>query len=101
MFGPLITPQFPRLSGPHQVGSIDVEIPVTELDSQACSSSADVFAEPEDEIKTIQYRIYYPCQPSVDTPYHADYWTPSPQRQYVASLAMFLGIGRWASDILS
>nr|POE80050.1 putative phospholipase a2 [Quercus suber] len=76
---------FPEYTGPHAVGTVDVEIPVADL-----PAPSDV---PEDAQPTIAFRIFYPCiKPSskeLDRPVR---WIPSPQRETMASFAKFLGL---------
>lgn len=76
---------FPDYSGPHAVGTVDVEIPISDL-----HAPSDV---PEDAQPTIAFRMFYPCvKPSskeLDRPVR---WIPSPQRETMASFAKFLGL---------
>lgn len=71
----------PEYSGPYKVGSIDVEIPVADLDSPSPA--------PDSSLSTVAYRIFYPCEPSAnDRPVR---WIPNPQRGYMAAYARFMG----------
>lgn len=74
-------PGFPEYTGPHKVGTIDVEIPVSEL--EAPSPAAD------ESIPTVQYRIFYPCEESAAK--KPIYWLPRPQREYVSAYMRFAG----------
>ncbi|KAK0907768.1 hypothetical protein LTR02_005310 [Friedmanniomyces endolithicus] len=75
---------FPEYCGPFDVGTVDVEIPVSDLPSPADA--------PEDAQPTVAFRIFYPCdKPSK---YDADRpvrWIPQPQRATIAAFAKFLG----------
>ncbi|KAK5737796.1 hypothetical protein LTR17_006444 [Elasticomyces elasticus] len=75
---------FPEYCGPYSVGTVDVEIPVSDLPSPADA--------PEDAQPTVAFRIFYPCdKPSkneVDRPVR---WIPQPQRATIAAFAKFLG----------
>ncbi|KAI1005668.1 hypothetical protein K3495_g2543 [Podosphaera aphanis] len=79
--------RFPEFSGPFKVGTIDVEILVRELVSPSPLPPFDKGSE----ITTIQYRIFYPCQP--DSKREKISWLPNPPRSYASSYAKFLGLG--------
>jgi platelet-activating factor acetylhydrolase len=84
-------PAFPEYSGPHKVGTIDVEIPVSELDSPSPA--------PDESISTVQFRIFYPCEP--DAKGKNVNWIPKPQREYVSAYSRFLGAGSTLAEIIS
>jgi hypothetical protein len=84
-------PSFPEYTGPHKVGTIDVELPVSEFE---CPS-----ASPDESISTVQYRIFYPCDPNSKG--KAINWIPSPQRGYVSAYTKFLGAGSLLADFVS
>lgn len=84
-------PGFPSYTGPHKVGSIDVEIPATNLDSPSPS--------PSNNINTIQYRIFYPCEP--DAKGKSISWIPAPQRSHISAYSRFLGAGNYLAEIVS
>jgi platelet-activating factor acetylhydrolase len=84
-------PAFSPYTGPHKVGTIDVELPVSELESPSPS--------PDDSIPTIQYRIFYPCEPNAKGKNVK--WLPAPQRGYVSAYTRFLGAGSWLADLIS
>ncbi|KAL1893066.1 hypothetical protein Cpir12675_004300 [Ceratocystis pirilliformis] len=86
-------PSFPHYTGPYQVGSIDIEIPVSELESPV-SIPSDA-----SDIHTVLVRVFYPATPeshdrNVD-------WLPSPQRQSLSAYARFVGLGPAAASIVS
>jgi platelet-activating factor acetylhydrolase len=76
---------FPPYHGPYEVGTVDVEIPVSDLPAPSDA--------PEDAQPTIAFRIFYPCETpensEVDRPVR---WIPQPQRATIASFAKFLGL---------
>lgn len=84
-------PGFPSYTGPHKVGTIDVELPIAQLESPAPA--------PSDDIPTVQYRIFYPCEPDA-TGKHIS-WLPSPQRGYVSAYTRFLGAGSYLAEFIS
>ncbi|KAH8879646.1 phospholipase A2 [Thozetella sp. PMI_491] len=86
-------PAFPEYTGPHKVGTVDVEIPVSELD--APSETPDCAAD----IHTVQYRIYYPAVPEAKGKRIT--WLPAPQRLHVSGYTQFLGIGPLMGSVLS
>ena len=86
-------PAFPEYSGPYKVGTVDVEIPVTELESPSPAPAAAAGLE------TVQFRIFYPAQP--DAKGKRITWLPAPQRNHVSAYTRFLGIGNILSEVVS
>lgn len=84
-------PGFPEYTGPYKVGTIDVELPVSELESPS--------PEPDtDDLTTVQYRIFYPCEESAkDKPI---YWLPRPQREYVSAYIRFTGANSILAQVI-
>ena len=76
------TPSFPTYSGPYPVGTLDVEVPTSEVLSPSPA--------PDPTITTISFRVFYPCNPPKEGP-KSVYWLPDPQRQYIKAYAQFLG----------
>ncbi|KAK8054686.1 platelet-activating factor acetylhydrolase [Apiospora phragmitis] len=86
-------PGFDEYSGPYKVGTIDVEIPITELESPAPAP-----ANPE-HIETVQFRIFYPAQP--ESTGKRITWLPAPQRDHLTAYMQFLGIGSLVAQAVS
>lgn len=86
-------PSFPPYSGPYKVGTIDVEIPVSQLESP--SSAPDGSAE----IHTVLFRIFYPAMPEPRAKQVS--WLPAPQRLNIAAYAQFMGAGNTLASLLS
>ena len=86
------TPEFPEYTGPYKVGSIDVEIPVSELESPSPA--------PDESISTVQYRMFYPCQPE-STKKEDVTWVPAPQRESISAYARFAGAGSKLAEFIS
>lgn len=86
-------PGFPEYTGPHKVGTIDVEIPVSDLPSP-CPG-----ADGTDEIPTVLIRVYYPATP--DAKGKRITWLPAPQRQHLSAYGQFLGIGPTVSSLVA
>lgn len=76
------TPSFPAYSGPYAVGTLDCEVPTSEVLSPSPA--------PDPSITTVSFRIFYPCNPPQQGP-KSVYWLPDPQRQYLKAYAEFLG----------
>ncbi|EAQ90545.1 hypothetical protein CHGG_02480 [Chaetomium globosum CBS 148.51] len=72
-------PAFPEYQGPYKVGTVDVEIPVSELESP--SSVPDGSSH----IHTILFRIFYPAVPESQGKRVS--WLPAPQRLHIAAYA--------------
>ncbi|KAJ3477002.1 hypothetical protein NLG97_g8956 [Lecanicillium saksenae] len=86
-------PAFPEYTGPYKVGTMDVEIPVCDLQSAspAPANAAD--------IETVQYRVFYPAAPeSVEKRIT---WLPAPQRNHVSAYTQFVGINQTLAGMLS
>lgn len=86
-------PAFPEYTGPYKVGTVDVEIPVTDLKSP---SPAPTNAK---DIETVQFRVFYPAVP--ESAEKRITWLPNPQRQHVAAYTQFIGIGHAMAGLLS
>jgi platelet-activating factor acetylhydrolase len=86
-------PTFPDYTGPYKVGTVDVEIPISELDSP--SKRPDTATD----IDTIQFRIFYPAEPSSTG--RRISWLPKPQRQHVSGYTKFMGAGPVLAEVLS
>lgn len=86
-------PAFPEYTGPYKVGTVDVEIPVSDLSapSPAPDSAKD--------IETVQFRLFYPAVPESEEKRIT--WLPSPQRAHVAAYTQFIGIGHALSQFVS
>ncbi|KAI1135208.1 PAF acetylhydrolase [Hypoxylon sp. FL0543] len=86
-------PGFADYTGPYKVGTVDVEIPVSELESPAPAppNAAD--------IETIQFRIFYPAHP--DAQGKRITWLPAPQRDHLSAYVRFLGFGQLLANAIS
>ncbi|KAI1818181.1 phospholipase A2 [Poronia punctata] len=78
-------PRFPEYTGPYKVGTVDVEIPVSELESPAPAPDNAV------GIDTVSFRIFYPCEPNATG--ERIRWLPTPQREHLSAYIKFLGAG--------
>ncbi|MCJ1388569.1 hypothetical protein MMC18_001416 [Xylographa bjoerkii] len=87
------TPAFPKhYGGPYPVGTVDIEIPVSELQSVART--------PDSSITTVSFRAFYPCENPLSSPKPV-YWIPDPQHGYVSAYARFLGASSRISQLLA
>ncbi|KAI3321884.1 phospholipase A2 [Xylariaceae sp. AK1471] len=86
-------PRFPEFTGPYKVGTVDVEIPASELDSPAPAPDNAV------DIETVQFRIFYPCEPSAIGKRIT--WLPAPQRDHLSAYIKFLGVGPLIAEAAS
>ncbi|KAI1843984.1 hypothetical protein JX266_009850 [Neoarthrinium moseri] len=85
-------PGFSEYSGPYKVGTVDVEIPVAELESPAPAPDGV-------DIETVQFRIFYPAQP--DSKGKKITWLPAPQRNHLSAYIKFLGVGTLVAEAVS
>ncbi|SPJ83903.1 related to acetylhydrolase [Fusarium torulosum] len=86
-------PAFPDYTGPYKVGTVDVEIPVSELESPSAAP------EGTDKIHTVQYRMFYPAVAESNEKRIS--WLPNPQRQHLVAYTKFLGLGPMLAEFLS
>lgn len=86
-------PAFPEYTGPYKVGTVDVEIPVSELSAPSARPSG------AEDIHTVQFRMFYPAVPASAEKRIS--WLPTPQRQHLVAYTKFLGIGSMLAEFLS
>lgn len=87
-----LVPSFPEYTGPYQVGTIDVELPVAELESPS--------PPPDDAADTVLFRVFYPCEIE-SKPSKYIYWLPTPQRAHISAYTRFLGAGSTLAEVIS
>ncbi|KAF3025967.1 hypothetical protein E8E14_014994 [Neopestalotiopsis sp. 37M] len=85
-------PGFAAFTGPYKVGTVDVEIPVDDLDSPSPAPEGC-------DIETVQFRIFYPTAP--ESTGKNITWLPAPQRPNLAAYVKFLGAGPLLADAIS
>ena len=76
-------PSLPAYSGPYQVGTIELEAPVSDLSCPAPPPKGF-------RVATLKTRFFYPCRYPEKRPKPA-YWVPDPQQEYLEGFAAFLG----------
>ena len=86
------TPSFPAYTGPYKVGTVDVELSISELYSPAPS--------PDPLISTVSFRMFYPCD-DASALKKSVYWIPEPQHDYISAYARFLGASSKISYFLA
>ncbi|OTB05191.1 hypothetical protein M426DRAFT_319998 [Hypoxylon sp. CI-4A] len=86
-------PGFEDFTGPYKVGTVDIEIPVTELESPAPAP------ENTEDIETVQFRIFYPT--GQDAQGKKITWLPAPQREYLCAYIQFLNISPMLAQPIS
>lgn len=85
---------FPAYNGKYDVGTVDVEIPVSDL-----PAASDA---PEGAVSTVAFRIFYPCQtPGKGETHRPVRWVPQPQRETINAFAKFLGAGNKLASLIS
>ncbi|KAK3049682.1 hypothetical protein LTR09_009104 [Extremus antarcticus] len=85
---------FPKYHGSYSVGTVDVEVPISDLPSPS--------EVPEDAQPTIAFRIFYPCvKPASSDQDRPVRWVPQPQRLTIAALMKFLGIKERTAGLMS
>lgn len=86
-------PSFPEYTGPYKVGTVDVELPVSDFESPTAVPPGAA------DIHTVQFRIFYPA--AAESAEKRISWLPTPQRQHLSAYTKFLGIGPMLADLLS
>jgi platelet-activating factor acetylhydrolase len=86
-------PVFPQYTGPYKVGTIDVELPVSGLESPSPAPDGT------SEIHTVLFRIFYPAVPEPRAKRVS--WLPAPQRLHIAAYTQFVGAGTTLASLLS
>ncbi|KAH4925763.1 phospholipase [Parastagonospora nodorum] len=86
------TPAFPAHTGPYNVGSVDIEVPTSELESPSTDSGSA-------ELPTVAFRIFYPARQESNE--RGVRWIPSPQREYISAYARFLGASSAFAGVFS
>lgn len=89
-------PAFPGYTGPHAVGSVDVEIPIAGLvpPSPRPDGAAGV--------DTVLFRIFYPAERDARLGRRERVsWLPAPQRLHLSAFGQFLGLGPTLASALS
>ncbi|TFA98840.1 Platelet-activating factor acetylhydrolase [Trichoderma ghanense] len=86
-------PAFPEYTGPYKVGTIDVEIPASDLPSPA--------PRPDNagDVETVLFRVFYPAVATSSEKLIS--WLPAPQRHYVSAYTKFMGVGHTLAELLS
>lgn len=79
-------------TGPHVVGTVDVEIPTSTLPK--------VCPEPKGSVATVSFRIFYPSETPAK-PTRPVRWLPQPQTSVLAAYAHFLGRGRYVANAVA
>lgn len=85
-------PTLPNPLGPHKVGTVEWEVPVSEIPSSS--------PLPDAQISTIKFRIFYPTASTAKSKSSAS-WLPTPQREWNRAYASFLGAGPRLSSLIS
>lgn len=83
---------FPGYHGPYSVGTVDVEIPVSDLPAPS--------DPPKDAVETVAFRIFYPCK-NPEKSGRPVRWIPQPQKETVNAFAKFLGAGNKLASLIS
>jgi len=84
-------PALPPYPGPFKVGSVEYEIPVSEISTDG--------PLPDPRITTVKFRLFYPTTATASTKQSIP-WLPTPQRQWTEAYASFIGAGPGLSSLL-
>ncbi|KAF2152748.1 PAF acetylhydrolase [Myriangium duriaei CBS 260.36] len=93
---PLLSSNLPKYTGPHAVGTIDLEVPV---DSRRVSDL--IYAntrEPAFELKTVLFSIYYPASATARPSRTNHYWIPKPLAITAEGYAKFAHISNFFTN---
>lgn len=87
-------PSFPPYTGPHPVGTVDVEVPVADLPSPCPRPEGAA------HIVTVQFRVFYPAAPAKGKGKKPS-WLPAPQREHIAGYTKFIGANSFVAGVFS
>ncbi|KAF3934196.1 hypothetical protein ABW20_dc0106722 [Dactylellina cionopaga] len=92
-------PYFPPYKGPYEVGTLDLEVPVSSLVDAGLSPPCPAHSD----IPTVQFRVFYPAalKGKAEGPQNGANWVPSPRKEYVAAYCRFAGAGEFLANVLS
>ncbi|EXJ92667.1 hypothetical protein A1O3_01219 [Capronia epimyces CBS 606.96] len=85
-------PSLPEPLGPHKVGTIEWEIPISEIPLPT--------PVPDPQISTLKFRIFYPTL-STATSKISEPWLPQPQRAWSQAYASFMGASPKLSSLVA
>jgi platelet-activating factor acetylhydrolase len=88
---PLLASKLPKYTGPHDVGAIDMEVPL----ERPISISDTVFKKSGErafELETVLFTIYYPAQPNPQSTKPNHDWIPKPISVTAKGYAKFASI---------
>ncbi|KAJ8612294.1 hypothetical protein MRB53_037504 [Persea americana] len=88
------TPSFPDYTGPYKVGSVDIEIPATDLHE----AGEDLSSQPD--VQTVAFRAFYPCTPPT-APSRPVRWVHGPQHSTISAYIRFIGAGTTLANFIS
>lgn len=89
---PFVDTSLAAYTGPYAVGTVDVEIPTSNLPI--------VCREPKRSVPTISCKLFYPAEkPSKQT--RPVRWLPQPQISVLAAYARFLGRGQYTANLVA
>lgn len=95
---PLFSSNLPRYTGPHNVGAIDIEIPVREP-RQVHNAVFKDGGKPAFELQTVLFTLYYPAAKGARTGKH-HYWVPKPLWLTAVGYAKFAHISNFLTNNL-
>ena len=87
-----VIPSLPTYTGPYQVGTQNIEIPIADLYSPT--------PPPNPKISTVSFRLFYPCHDQQKKRTSTVYWLPEPQGEYWRAYARFLSASPWLASLL-
>ena len=86
-------PTFPEYTGPYRVGTMDVEVPISEFKAPSATPTS------AQDIPTVQFRVFYPAVQ--DSSQKSIPWLPNPQRSHISAYTRFLGVHNTIAEFLS
>lgn len=98
LFGkPFFSSKLPRYTGPHNVGAIDIEVPVRDprLIHDAVFKDTN---KPAFKLDTVLFTLYYPGEENVKSKVGHHYWVPQPLWLTAVGYARFAHISNWVTN---
>lgn len=92
---PLLSSRIPQYTGPHAVGTVDIEAPVKQR--LITPARLKETGEPAFELKTVLFSLFYPADVNLHSSTIKHYWFSKPLSAHAEGYARFAHFNNWFS----